>query len=385
MKDFHSLIEYKPELAELATFVPNKRTPIYNWFYYKEGFSKQLVEMLIKEFDVKSGQTVLDPFIGSGSTLLACKQNNINSIGLDVLPISVFASTVKTQDYDLEKLRLAKEKIIKTRFEIPSPEKIKEIIPPLFKRYFSKYALQDIVFLKRAIGQINSEKEKNFFIMSLINTALKVSYAWKDGAVLKVKKHPTPPMRKLFKRITENMIKDVKNSNEQREQASVMRSELSESERILSGSVEVKQSDARHIPLEDNSIDAVITSPPYYNNIDYTKVYEIENWFVKNILKNEPGLRSFLNSNETYFEDMQIVLEELYRVCKPSAKLAIVVGNGYDKINNKIVESDILLAKIAENIGFKVKKIIAVTERPALIERSKKVGQLRESIIIIRK
>ena len=94
MKDLQKLIEYKPDLAELATFVPNKKTPIYNWFYYKEGFSKELVELLINDFRLHKGQLVLDPFCGSGTTLLACKQNNINSIGFDVLPISIFASKI---------------------------------------------------------------------------------------------------------------------------------------------------------------------------------------------------------------------------------------------------------------------------------------------------
>ena len=144
----------------------------------------------------------------------------------------------------------------------------------------------------------------------------------------------------------------------------------------------IKQQDSRYIPLDDNSIDCVITSPPYYNNIDYTKVYEIENWFVNDIMKNEPSVRSFISGIDKYFEDMTKVLEELYRVCKPGAQLAIVVGNGFD---GKIVESDILLSEIAEKVGFVVEKIITVNERFALKDRTTKVGKLRESVIILRK
>ncbi len=366
MKDFHSLIEYKPDLRDLATFTPNKQSPIFNWFYYKEGYSKQLVEMILKDFNVQSKQIVLDPFCGSGTTLLACKQLGIKTIGFDVLPISVFASKVKTQDYDLEELRKEKERISKIRFEMPGPEKIDDF-QVFMKRYFSKYAVEDIIFLIRAVNGAREENVKDFFKLALVNTAMKISYAWKDGAVLKVKRHPTPPMRKMFKRVCENMIKDVKNHQ------------------TGTGSVEVKQCDARTLDLDDETVEFIITSPPYYNNIDYTKIYEIENWFVRNIIEKKPLVRSFVDGTESYFEDMKQVISEMYRVLRKNGKVALVVGNGYDKINNKVIESDIILSQISEDIGFIVEKITAVTERAALVDRTKKVGSLRESIIIMEK
>ena len=366
MKDLQKLIEYKPDLAELATFVPNKKTPIYNWFYYKEGFSKELVELLINDFRLHKGQLVLDPFCGSGTTLLACKQNNINSIGFDVLPISVFASKVKTYDYDIEKLEKARQEILHTRFEIPDGELVAKTLPKNFKKFFSKYAMEDIVFLRRAVARIEDEEVNHFLTLALIRTAIKVSYAWKDGAVLKIRKHPTPPMRKLFRRILSNMIKDLKKYPK------------TESE------ITITQGDSRMLDLDDDSVDGIITSPPYYNNIDYTKVYEIENWFVGNLLKNQPAVRSFVHGNELYFEDMEKVIGEMYRVCKKGAKVAIVVGNGWD-LEKRLIESDILLAEIAEKTGFKIEKITCVNERFALENRTNKVGKLRESIIILEK
>ena len=110
-------VEEKLDWRELATFVPNKTLPIYNWFYYKEGFSKEFVDILLDRFGIKSGQTVLDPCCGSGTTLLACKQRGINSVGFDVLPISVFASKVKTLEYDAEKISEEKQKLVKIKFE----------------------------------------------------------------------------------------------------------------------------------------------------------------------------------------------------------------------------------------------------------------------------
>src|SRR4030042_3930453 len=56
-------LEEKPEWGPLATFLPNKDEPIYNWFYYKEGFAKELVLKLADAFMLKQG-TVLAPFCG---------------------------------------------------------------------------------------------------------------------------------------------------------------------------------------------------------------------------------------------------------------------------------------------------------------------------------
>jgi DNA modification methylase len=144
-------------------------------------------------------------------------------------------------------------------------------------------------------------------------------------------------------------------------------------------STAVKEGDARHLPLQDESIDAVITSPPYLNNIDYQKVYEIENFILGGAAA--PALRSFISDSE-YFKDMELVLKELYRVCAHSAKLAIVVGNGFTK---EIVESDMILSDMAEKIGFKINKIIVMNKRFALKDRTKKIGKIRESMILMEK
>ncbi|UCD02785.1 MAG: hypothetical protein JSV63_03305 [Candidatus Aenigmatarchaeota archaeon] len=96
------IMKEKPGWGSLATFIPNKKLPIYNWFYYKEGYSRDLVFRLIDRFRIGHGDTVLDPFCGVGTTMLACKQKGIRSIGFDVQPPAIFSSMVKTSDYYLK-------------------------------------------------------------------------------------------------------------------------------------------------------------------------------------------------------------------------------------------------------------------------------------------
>jgi len=353
-------IEERLDWRELATFVPNKHLPIYNWFYYKEGFAKGMVEKLIEMFSLKEGDTVLDPFCGSGTTLLACKQNGINAVGLDVLPTAIFASTVKAKNYDPEKLRDEAKVLFRRKFR-----KLEWVFPKIMRAMVNKYALEDIAFFSNTIDGLEN---KDFFTLALLNASIKVSYAWKDGGVIKIKRHPTPPLRKLFLRKVYGMIKDV------------------ESEKASQSGIRVVQCDARTMTVDDNSIDAVITSPPYLNNIDYTKLYAIEDYFME--MRHVPHLRSFMGlrdkeeKKEAYFDDMEKVLAEMHRVLKPCGKAAIVIGNAW--LDGEI-ESDFITAWLAHKVGFKVEKIYVLNKRFALENRTTKKGVLRESLLILTK
>jgi DNA modification methylase len=316
----------------------------------------------------------LDPFCGSGTTLLACRELGLRSMGFDVLPLSVFASHVKTQDYDAEALKAASRELFSPRFE-----RLKADFPPFMRRAFSKYALEDVIFFRKQIAHVPSERERNFLLLALISASIKASYAWKDGAVVKIRKTSKPPLRFLLKHVVKKMIKDT--------------------ERISLGSAAaaVAQQDARRMDLEDSSIDAIITSPPYLNNIDYTKVYEIENWFLSGMYE-MPSIRSYIGLFEgidflpelslpqpamAYFSDMNMVLREMHRVLKAGGRAAIVVGNAY--MDGMTIDSDLILAYLAEQAGFEVAEISVLNERFALVDRTKKKGILRESAIILRK
>ncbi len=371
---YEKMLFDQTELGEHATFVPNKKLPIYNWLYFKEGFAKDLVLLLTKEFGLQPGMTVLDPFCGSGTTLITCKKLSIDSIGFDVLPLSVFASHVKTRDYDTAELRRISVELFSQRFM-----KIKDKFPPILNKAFSKYALEDISFFLKQIWQIEDDTNKNFFLLALINAAIKISYAWKDGSVIKIKKINKPPLRFMFKRTVKHMIKDLE------------RTSLSQANCI------VEQCDARTMKLDNATVDAIITSPPYLNQIDYTKVYEIENFFIGGLYQ-KPPLRSYIGldtdveflpemdlpkSANAYFYDMNLVLQEMYRICKPGAMIAIVVGNAY--FPGRIVDSDLIIAYLAESTGFKIDRIVVLNKRYALEERTKQKGILRESMIIMKK
>ncbi|GAB4477910.1 MAG: hypothetical protein OHK0057_28230 [Thermoflexibacter sp.] len=80
-------ISNTPKFQNLVHFQGANKTPIPLWFPYREGYATQLVNTFLKELDIKNN--VLDPFCGSGTTLLASRHNNIQSFGIYINPISV--------------------------------------------------------------------------------------------------------------------------------------------------------------------------------------------------------------------------------------------------------------------------------------------------------
>ncbi len=367
-EELRKKLKDKLEWGKLATFVPNKAQPIYNWFYYKEGFASELVHNLLRMFKLKPGHTVLDPFCGSGTTLLACKEKGMNSLGFDTLPVSAFASHVKTQDYGVAKLRAFSEHVLSQKFKYTVPD-----MPKNYRRFFTKYVLEDIAFFREQLSRISDDPAREFLLLGLINTAMRCSYAWKDGSVLKMRKHPVPPFRKLYRQVVKRMMRDYERFARIREK----------------GRAFVGLGDARNMKVEAETIDGIITSPPYLNQIDYTKVYAIENWFIG---QPRPAMRSYLGLREgmvpeeaenLYLNDMERVLFEMYRVCKPGAKAAIVVGNAY--VPDRVVEVDLILSKMAQELGFRVRQILVLNKRFALKGRTIKVGVLRESAILLEK
>jgi site-specific DNA-adenine methylase len=366
------------EFKDMVTFIPNKKEPIHNWYYFKEGFSRQFVDTFIDKFQLNESSIVLDPFSGIGTTLLACKQRGIKSIGIEVSPLFVFISRVKTRDYDLEKLKEAVTEAMKWKFEKPKYlPKEKHIT-----KVFSRYTLEDTIFYKNKILEIEDEYSRDFLLVALIDSAIKASWTMKDGAVVKIEKKGKPPLKKYFKYKIKRMFKDLKNTN------------------LKLTETKVEIGDARKLELENDSIDAVITSPPYLNKIEYTKIYNIETSLF--FESPESGLRSYIGSRvedidvsdlgldenlplsaKAYFKDMSLALKEMYRVCKNSAKLAIVIGGGC--YPDRAIEVDKITAELAERIGFNVKNILIARNSWCTRARTIKVGQIRESIILLEK
>ncbi len=360
----------RPDLAPLVTFVPNKNLPVHRWFYYKEGFSRDLVQMLLDSF---SPSSVLDPFVGSGTTVLTAKENGIAGAGADVHPVALLAARVKTYDYDIPETKRWIEWAMKLKPEPYSVDSVKRFL----RRFFLPKNLGKILWYRDKIwNEVEDRKVRDLLTLALMNASLRSSFAFKDGAIVKVRRRPVPPIENSFRRELKKFYIDL---------------DVHPSGKAPSLIVEA---DARNLPFEDESFDAIITSPPYLNKIEYARVYSIEEELFfpgkrKNPVRSFVGLklldRGYLHTLDLYVEDLRKSVEEMYRVLRRGGNAAIVIAGSYIKELNLIFEADVEVAKMAEEVGFRVKKIVVARKLWATVKRTKKVGQVRESIVLLKK
>ncbi len=400
----NSLITETPEFQQLVTFELCKRRPIYNWFYYKEGFAPELVWELLERFEVPKGATVLDPFCGTGTSLLAAAQKGYNAVGFDITPLAVFVSNTKLQQgYDLKLLKEEIDKISQLKF---GDTKLKW--PDLgfieIRKAFSRYARNDLLFFKEKILEINDEKIRNFLFLGLLSIVMESSNVKRDGGVLRVvKKRHLPPVRKLLRNRLKRMYKD-----------------LVKGEEFLGGiHAEARLGDSRNLPLDKDSVEFCITSPPYLNWVDYTKIYALEMALLMDADEikraRSDSLRSYIGAKEPkdfkveskhlnelfgkleelpesskppaimrgYFEDLFMNLESIYNSLKPEGKAAIVIGNSC--LPNLDINSDLILAEMGEGIGFEVEGVWSSNTRVCKFPGMKTSRPVRESIVILKK
>jgi len=368
-------IEERYDLRHLTTFIPNKKLPVHNWFYFKEGFARDFVTTSLSWMGIESG-VVLDPFMGVGTTPLTAREIGMSSIGVDVSPLMVLVSRAKCEDHDIGLLESISSEILSAKFVRPSLSSV----PNWIRRYFNKYLLEDIVFFKHLIDEVDVRSAKDFLLVLLMSSAMKASYAYKDGAVLKVVRRSTPPFRKFFKSRVRKAIKDLRRSN------------------LVGPEPTLQVGDARRMDfLEDSSVDCVVTSPPYLNKIEYTRMYSIEyELFLPHV--RPASIRSYLGVDSeveetlfpqlptvanAYFSDLRRSLSEMHRVLRDGSKAAVLVAGGV--FPTGVVDSDIYLSNLAIESGFQVDRIIALNKRVATRDRVIKIGWARESAIIMSK
>lgn len=290
-----------------------------HWIYpYKGKFHPQMIRALLNIIGLDKGDTVLDPFIGSGTTAVEAQLLGINCIGIDISPLCVLQSRVKTESIEvLSDILALQEEIVKV------------IKPNLFNLDGRNF--DDI------ISNIESEKVKNFYSMAKL-VAVSDSIRRRrefSNALLKNLGLMTASIRDYV---------DIVNK-------------LS----LSLGKMHIKTGDSRALPLANESIDGIITSPPYSIALDYVlndshalkelgyNILEIREQFI--------GVRGKMQTRiDLYNEDMKKSLLEMSRILKPQKYAVIIIGNAtYLGQEIKTVQFTI---EYAERVGFKLVKNI---------------------------
>lgn len=259
-----------------GTFADNLKTPIHRWFKYPAGYSYKFVQEKIKEYSLDHQSWILDPFVGCGTTIVESRKMGINSVGIEVHPFVYWVAKTKVfWDFDLNNLSREINNIIKNISNKFSNSKFKiadiDGFPELLRKCYSEENLIKLKIIKNYISEnIKHEKTKDFLNLALTDTlraASKAGTGWPYIAPNKYHEKEEKDSIMVFSNLVHIMYKDllyISSINTQRSAKCIL-----------------IQGDAREnqptIPNE--SIDLVITSPPYLNNYDYADRTRLELYF----------------------------------------------------------------------------------------------------------
>ncbi len=323
---------------------------------YPAKFPPQLPQTILSKFS-KKGETVLDPFCGSGTTLIEARIFGANAIGVDVNELFVLLSKVKATPLSPEQLKqignfiiIIEDDIFKWRFGNRPTIKIKKIEGQ--DHWFQKNVSEEITFLLNEIQKQKNIDVQNFLKITLSSIIVRVSNQDSDTRFAAIPKNiPNCYTLELFcKKVRE------------------YKSRMNELSKLIDGNTKLKvfNADSRNLDIIiENSIDIIITSPPYANTYDYYLYHKFrKRWLdldVKFAQYNEIGSRreysSLKKKKEKWNEDLIKCFKEMHRVLKPNHFAFIVIGDSV--IKKEIIKIEEEISNFAPNIGFSINEILS--------------------------
>jgi DNA modification methylase len=349
---------------------------------YLGKYIPQLVEIFLRKY-FHEGQTVLDPFCGSGTTLVQANELGINSVGFDVSAFNIILCKTKTTKYDLPAARKEVLDILQrvehqTQSQIATPtlwdntpleptntfettQYLQEWFAPkalgellAYRVLIDKYRYQDLlkVILSRAAR--SSRLTTHFDLDFPKKPQTEPYHCYKHSRLCA----PTNTAFQFIRRYSLDTIKRLEDFALRRTDASV----------------EVHHADSRTGDMPP--IDGVITSPPYVGLIDYHEQHayaynllELEDKRVEEIGAAAKG--SSQKARRQYQEDMATVFQNIMPSIKPCGRLIVVAG---DRAN--------LYPEIAQMVGVDVE---ATVTRHVNRRTGRRSGEFYESVFVWRK
>lgn len=464
-KKYTSILEVTNKFDRRSvSYQLSKHDALHRWLKYKEGFSADLVNVLLDEMGAKPGDTIMDPFLGSGTTALVCKMKGINSIGYDIMPISNVAIRAKSNvfNYDIDEIKNLIQEF--SKLSLPKTY-IKKT--PYIKITYSAYPEENRKFIQFAtdwiISSSFSEELKNLFTLCMINSLERCSYTSKSGQylswdsrskkVIEANRERKEKGKQLLSRhYCRDKIGDIKETIIEELRHVLLDIEFirQNNENNWNAAINYQQNSALfELPqVKNESINGVITSPPYCNRYDYTRIYALELVYlganedeikrmrqellsctVESKSKLEKLKKHYekigaenrfnminlaiqsnsayqeiinalysrkengdLNNNgvirmvEGYFTELAFIYAELYRICKKGATVVFVNDNV--RYGGEVIPVDYLSTSFAKQFGFKSVKIYCLKQKKGnSSQQMKKFGRvaLRKSITIWKK
>ncbi|ELA6661082.1 hypothetical protein Q9X91_002080 [Vibrio alginolyticus] len=281
-----------------------------NLFSWRGQFSPQLIEQLILNY-AKEDSVVFDPFLGSGTVVYESLLLGLEAYGSEINPAAMaFAKVYELANYPKDGVFYALSQV-------------EEVFVPLV----NEQALESMeaVLLKELSGATSTVHKT--ILMALVT-----------GIDFGAKKLTEKRALSVWSSLHSTIL-NLPNSQKK---------------------VTCYQADSRKVPIDKNTIDLVITSPPYINvfnyHQNYRKIVEKTGVDVLKVAKSEIGANRKFRQNRfltvvQYCMDMAQVFVELHRVCKSDAKIIFIVGRE-SNVRRTAFRNAELISAVANATGF---------------------------------
>lgn len=367
-------------------------------------FPPQLPRKFIQEL-TSPGDIILDPMMGSGTTLLEAYLQGRQAIGFDIDPLAILLTQVKLECYSVAELSTIGERILKDASkmvrlysDLLKAEKAKRFDAKTieFLDYWFTLEVQlELLALLMEIEKIESVKVKDFF--KLIFSSVIITKTGGVSLALDLAHTRPHKARTIFSKNGDVLTGDK--DEQKRYLIKTLRSPLDEFEKKLNQNLrgvmhsapsdlspKINSGSAQSLSLKSNSVDLIVTSPPYASNaIDYMRAHKFSLvWFGYSIDTLTQKRKTYIGSEgfadlpavklpvsvenlvaeisqkskskgvslRRYYVEMALVLQEMFRVLKPQKAAIVVVGNS--TLAGIDAQVDTSLVEIGKSFGFEV-------------------------------
>lgn len=376
------------------------RYSVHGLHEYKGKFNPQVVKALLNMFEVKKGDHVLDPFCGSGTSLIESAHLGIHANGTDINPLAVYIANAKLEALKIDAVYIREE--LEIVLEHVHDFKLNEDIEDKRVEYLLSWFDRDIYeILEKLKNTIEIYALKSKSILLVLASNLLREYSQQDPNDLRIRRRKSPlpeaPFLQVFKESVLNFIERKSSVNQYIEECPQ-----------TSKAINI---DIRNIKAEDFEIkfDAALTSPPYATALPYidtqrlslvwlglipaTEILPLEsrligsrevrgkvakdnlfNGLLSNLdnlpqaqadycmmlqkaLTDEDGFRrqAVPTLLYRYFVGMKKMFHAVHSIMKPDAPFGLIVGGNHTVLSGQRFDIDTPqhLAEIAEHCGWK--------------------------------
>lgn len=349
-------------------------------------FPPQIPNLFINNL-TRPGELVLDPMLGSGTTLVETVLNNRYGIGVDLDPLASLISRVKSAPPSLlRSVQFGNSVLGKAKKNLAdiSDDELYRFYSAqaveFFRYWFEPSIVNELFALIQAIKQV-----ENVSIRALLKVVFSSCIITKSGGLTRARDLAhSRPHRDLNRQVKQSAFE-------------IFRDRLKATVEVLEAVADsqypafVIRGDARSLPIASNSVHLIVTSPPYAANaIDYMRAHKFSLiWFgfepkaLSSVrrryigselrpqaleIASETGCRIIENLKREdkkradvvahYFSEMKIALKEMLRVLADGRAAVLVVGSSI--IRGIDIKAPTVLAELADSVGFRV---ISVAKR----------------------